>query len=241
MAIALAFWLAAATVYAAEPASTPDQLIADLAAAARSGDTATFLSYLTADSQKAATQSERSHVALQAARDKLAAALDDKFGKADPLPTTMPPDFKSALQRISAFELMNKQAAPDGSAILRVKTTLKTPSGSATRESTFIARQENGSWKLVMNTGERIPVDAETSVYNRVIAELQSGKLTDRRSALAELATLQRSLIEATLRRQDTASAAGDGRTAPQATPTPAPTSSEIRTLSPGKPAPSGH
>jgi hypothetical protein len=174
--------------YASGPAATPEQLIQFMSAAARQGDSDGFLSYLTTDARNAVQESAASQASLRAAEESFQKALDDRFGKGEPIPVSPPMDLKTAISRVDSFELLDKKPGPAGIVYLRVRTSLKTPQGAtAFREDTFAAAQENGAWKLDLNPGKSLDAKAELAALNRTAEALQSGKFTDRHSALLEL------------------------------------------------------
>jgi hypothetical protein len=186
--VTLILLLSAFHAHATPAARTPEALIEDLAAAAKQGDVSGFLSYLTADSRKAVDKSLESKASLQAAREALETALDKRFGKGEPVPTLPPKDFESVLRHISSFELLSRTAGQNGTMNLRVKTSLRIGElKSVVGEHTFVAREENGGWKLELNPDERINTTAEKIALNRVTAAVRNGQFRDRRSALLEL------------------------------------------------------
>ena len=180
---------------ARDSATTPEQLIHKLAAAAKNGDTDEFLSHLTVESRKATQESLENQVALLRSRENLRNALTERFGegrKKSPLP---PVDFKSQLTRIDSFELLSTKQGPDGTLQLRVKTSLKTPARQAgekivIHEDTFVARRQEDAWKIELNPGPSRTIIAEKAALDRVAAGVRRGEFRDGRSALMELSRI---------------------------------------------------
>jgi hypothetical protein len=177
-----------ALAHAGGPAKTPEQLIQELSAAAKEGDTVGFLSYLTANARGAVEESVASQSALRIAEESFQEALDERFGKGAPILTSPPMDLKSALSRIRSIELLSKKAGPLGTVYLRVETSLKAQNGkTVVREDTFVSGEEGGSWKLELNPGQSLNAKAVESAVVQSLAALRSGQFTDRRSALLGL------------------------------------------------------
>jgi len=178
----------ASPAHASGPAQTPEQLIQQMDAAAKEGDANGFVSYLTTDAQKTVQESVASQASLRAAQESFQAALDERFGKGAPIVTSPPMDLKTAISRISSFELLDKKPGPAGTVYLRVQTSLKTPQGkTVVREDAFVAGREGGSWKLDLNPGPSLDAKAEVAAVNRTTAALRNGEFTDRSAALLGL------------------------------------------------------
>ncbi len=180
---------------ARESATTPEQLVHELAAAAKNGDTDAFLFHLTTESRKATEESLENQAALLRSRENLRQALTERFGEGRRKSTPPPVDFKSQLTRIDSFELLTTKQGPDGTLQLRVKTSLRIPAGQAgekiaTHEDTFVARKQEDAWKLELNPGPSRTVVAEKAALDRVAAAVRRGEFRDGRSALLELSRI---------------------------------------------------
>jgi len=187
-AAALLLLALASPAHASGPVGTPEKLIRELSAAAREGDVNGFLSYLTADARKAVQESAASQASLRVAEESFQKALDERFGKGEPILTSPPMDLKTAISRVDGFELLGKKPGPAGTMYLRVRTSIKTQQGkTSVREDTFVAGQENGSWKLDLNPGQSLNAKAEIAAVNRTTAALRNGEFRDRSSAMSGL------------------------------------------------------
>lgn len=174
--------------YAGGPATTPEQLIQEMAAAARDRNADAFLSYLTTEAGRAVQESVASQASLRTAQESFQKALEDRFGKGEAITALPPMDLKTAISRVNLFELLDQRPGPAGTMYLHVRTSLKTPQGgTVVREDTFAAAQENGSWKLDLNPGKSLDANAELAAFNRTTAALKSGQFSDRQSALLGL------------------------------------------------------
>jgi hypothetical protein len=171
----------------AEQANTPEQLIQDMAAAAKRGNADDFLSHLTVESHRKVIEWLANQAALRRAQEHCQRALDERFGGSAPKVLLAPRDLKSVLQLNSSFELVGKTEGPDGTVHLRVQTSRKTDGKSTTREDTFVARKENGAWKLEMNPDGSVRVTAWRNALERVTKSVQNGEFRDGNSALLEL------------------------------------------------------
>ncbi len=175
-----------------DSARSPEQLIQDLAAAAKSGDTDAFLSHLTDESRKAVDEWLKNQANLRQAQENLLKALDERFpeSRAKVIPPTR--DLKRVLGLISSLELVSKKEGPGGTMELRVKTSRQIPGGRTTcHEDTFLTSRENGDWKLKIDPG---PVDrmlAEKAALERVTVAVRNQEFRDRRSALLELSRVR--------------------------------------------------
>jgi hypothetical protein len=180
--------LPASAAFAGPPATTPEQLIQEMSAAAKAGDTSGFLSYLTEAARNAVHESISSQVSLRIAEESFQKAMEDKFGKGNEQIVTPLVDLKTALMRVTSFSLVSKTVRPLGIVHLRVSTTVQTPDGkTVVRQDTFAAGQEGGSWKLELNPAQSIDAKAHHSAVTRAMTALQSGQFKDRASALSGL------------------------------------------------------
>jgi len=181
---------------AGESAITPEQLVQELAKAAKNGDADAFLSHLTTESRKAVGESLEDLASFRRSQENFQHALSERFGEVRPNLNLPAKDFKSVLRRINGFELVGTKEGQGGALELRVKTSLRTQAEKAgeklrVHEDTFIARKENGAWKLVLNPGNSINMMAEKSALDRVAAGVRNGEFRDARSALAELSRVR--------------------------------------------------
>jgi len=183
----LVLWVASAIAHATAPAKTPADLIRSLIAAAQQGDTDTFLSGLTASSRKAVTDSFARQASVQQAQQAFEQALDARFGKAAPILPLPTEDLKVTLSRLAGAEILQSKPGPAGSMLLRVKTSIKGPSGTiTTREDSLIVRQEGGGWKLVLGSpAEKQP--GAKSILETFTKKVQNGEFKDRVSAMVAL------------------------------------------------------
>jgi hypothetical protein len=171
-------------------AKTPDQLVANLIAAAHSGDVDGYLSLLTAGAREAMTQSVANQASLERAHQAFMEALNSRFGEGATVLSDPPDDLKTALGRLLEAQVLSQKATEKGAIELRVKTTLKTPSGKTSeREQTLLARKEGATWKLALG----FPPDAasanqEIAAAERITQEVRDGKYPDRQAAMIALA-----------------------------------------------------
>lgn len=177
---------------------TPEQLVKELSAAARAGDTERFRSYLTKDSRKAVDDWLANQAALRQSQENFRRAMEERFPES--ASKEMPParEFKHILSLIGAIEFSSVKERPDGAMELRVKTTLRSrgvkgPDGAKAeektevRDHTFLARKENGVLKLDLNPGESTHMVAQMAALDRIAAAVRVGEFRDRQSALSEL------------------------------------------------------
>jgi len=172
------------------PAKTPEQLIGNLLAAAHSGDTDGFLSLLAANSRDALTQSIANQAPARHAYETFLQALDSRFGQGTTMLSEPPDDLKTALSRLVEAQVLSQKPGEHGEVELRVKTTIKTPSGkTAMREETLLALQEAGGWKLVVGfPNDGALAAAEIAAAERITQEVRDGKYPDRQAAMIALA-----------------------------------------------------
>jgi hypothetical protein len=178
------------SVFAGEPARTPDQLIKNLVEAARKGDVEGFLSGLTEGSRKALTESVANRSALRQALDDFEKALDERFGGGAEVLATPQDDLKTAIGRLAGAEVISQAERPDGSVELRVKTAIKVDGErTVNREDTLVARREGGDWKLALGFAADGGMTAERkAVAGRIAREVRDGKYKDRLAAMSALA-----------------------------------------------------
>lgn len=180
--------LPTSAAFAGPPATTPEQLIQEMSAAAKAGDTSGFLSYLTEAARNAVHESISSQVALRIAEESFQKAMEDKFGKGNEQVVTPLVDLKTALTRVTSINLVSKTARPLGIVQLHVSTTIQMPNGkTVVRQDTFTAGQEGGSWKLELNPAQSIDAKAQHGAVTRAMTALQGGQFKDRASALSGL------------------------------------------------------
>jgi hypothetical protein len=180
--------VSASLACAGAPATTPEQLIQEMSAAAKAGDTNGFLSYLTDAARNAVNVSIASQASLRAAEESFQKALEDKFGKGNESIVTPQVDLKTSLMRVKSFELVSKTAGPLGIVYLRVSTSIQMPDGkTVVRQDTFAAGQEGGSWKLELNPARSINASPQETAVTRSMTALQSGEFKDRAAALSGL------------------------------------------------------
>jgi hypothetical protein len=154
-------WPPSCALASPPPARTPDELIRNLASAAKKGDVNDFLASLTDSSRRAAEQSFARRAAQQKSpaypqRETVARPSDDSViltprmshpGRQYLRTTT--DDLQSAFSRLKAVEVLSKQERSDGSVELRLKSAIQTPDGKTVfQEDTLLASQEGGAWKL---------------------------------------------------------------------------------------------
>ncbi len=180
---------AAAASESAPHAATPEQLVANLIAAAQKGDVDGYLANLTADSRKALSESSANRDALRAAEENFRNALDQRFGASAEVITSPPEDMKAALGALAGAEVLGKTPSPGGAVQIRVKTSLRTADGRmVTREDTLAARREGGAWRLVLGLapdGQRAA--AQLAAIKQVTEKVKSGEYKDRESAMIAL------------------------------------------------------
>jgi hypothetical protein len=168
-------------------AQTPEQLIKSLVEAVQKGDAEGFRSVLTADSQKALTESLSSQASLRQAQEESIKALDERFGKGTTVLKTPPEGLKPAFGHLAAAEVESQQEMPDGSIELRVKTLFKGKVRQVqSREDIVVARMEEGR-KLDMVP--RFTADAwiaaqRRAAIERITQEIRTGMFQDRQSAM---------------------------------------------------------
>lgn len=175
-----------------DSARTPEQLIQELAAAAKSGDTDAFLSHLTDESRRAVDEWLKNQLNLRQAQEDFLKALDERFPESRP--KVIPPsrDLKHVLGRISSMELVSKKEGPGDTMELRVKTSSQIPGGrTICHEDTFLTRKENGGWKLKIDPGPLDRMLAKKAALERLTAAVRNQEFRDRRSALLELNRVQ--------------------------------------------------
>ena len=170
-------------------AQTPEQLIQNLLEAARKGDVETFLTGLTAESRKAATDSFANEAALRQARDEFKKALDERFGAGATVIEDTPIDLKTAIARLASAEIVGRQSKPDGSVELKVRTSTRTDGGeTVSREETQVVRREAGVWKLAVGFAPPGTIAAEwKAAFERITREVREGKYKDRIEAMVAL------------------------------------------------------
>jgi len=174
-----------------EPAASPEQLIQDLAASAKDQNADRFLSYLTTESRKAVEEWLDNQAKLRHAQEDFEKALDERFPEGRPKAAAVR-DFKLVLSLISSFEFVSKKEGPDGTMELRVKTSAQMPDGpTICHEDSFLARKENGGWKLKIDPGPSDRILALKAALERVTASVRNQEIHDRSAALSELARVQ--------------------------------------------------
>ncbi len=172
------------------PAKTPEQLIGNLLAAAHSGDVDGFLALLTASSRDALTLSMVNQTSVRHAYETFLQALNSRFGEGTTIFSDQPEDLKTVLSGLLEAQVLSQKAGEHDDVELRVKTTIKTPSGqAAVREETLLAHPEAGGWKLAggFPNGDAL-VAAELAAAERTTQEVRDGKYQDRQSAMIALA-----------------------------------------------------
>jgi hypothetical protein len=177
-------------VAAGAPAETPEQLIRDLAGAARRGDVEGFLAGLTADSRKALKDSLANQAALRQARDEFQKALDERFGRSAGALEEPAEDLAAAIAPLAAAEFLGQKTRTDGSVDVRVKTVLKAEDGKTTsHEDTLVARREGGAWVLALGfTTGGGKAAARKAAADKITQDVRAGKYQDRLSAMVALA-----------------------------------------------------
>jgi hypothetical protein len=172
----------------AEKANTTEQLIKNIVVSARTGDTSQFLDCLTTGSRNAVDEWLKTRASLRQAQENFLEVLNKQFPESKPNAVPSSADLKSVFDLVSSLELMSAKEEPDGTALLVVKTTLQTPEGrTISRGDTFLARREEGEWKLKIDPG---PVDrmlAEKAALEQVTTAVQNHEFRDRASAFLEL------------------------------------------------------
>lgn len=180
--------LAAAMAQASAPAKTPEDLVRNLTAAAQQGNSDEVMSYLTASSRKALTDSFASQAAMRSAQQEFQQALDEKFGKGGELLASPVDDIKTAMGRLGGAEVLETKPSTGGSVHIRIKASIKVPDGkSITREETLLAHKEGGGWKLVIGFP---PHKDAKAAFARATKEVKEGKYKDRNEAMIALANV---------------------------------------------------
>jgi hypothetical protein len=172
-------------VDAAEPAASPASLVQAQAAAAQKQDVDGFLAGLTSSSRQALNEAVARRAALAEAHRDLRAALDEKFGQGTPTLAAPPDDLRAALARLAAAEVVGQSKRPDGSVELRVRTSIKPPTGKVVvRDEVLVARQEKGAWKLVLGFTDGKLATQAIAAIRRVTERVRKGDFKDRVAAM---------------------------------------------------------
>ena len=170
-------------------AQTPELLIQTLLEAARNGDVEAFLSGLTAESRKTASDSFANEAALRQARDEFKKALDERFGGGATIIEDPLIDLRTVIGRLAAAEVVGRQNKPDGSVELKVKTSIRAQGGeTVSRDETLVMRQEGGRWRLLLGFAPPGTIAAERkTAAERITREVREGKYKDRIEAMIAL------------------------------------------------------
>jgi hypothetical protein len=197
--------LSVALVSPAIAASTPGELIQELAQAAHNKDVNSFLANMSADTQRAMADADAASLKLSQAQRDFLTALNEHFGEGlrdrpQPMPIVII-DRKTTLSRCVNVELINVEQKTPTEAQLRLKTTSKI-SGSrtatertTTEEGTISAVVESGEWKLELTDLTRGQIRAavrQTAAITQAAQEVRSGLFKDRNSASKMLLTTLR-------------------------------------------------
>jgi len=197
--------LSVALVSPAIAASTPGELIQELAQAAHNKDVNSFLANMSADTQRAMADADAASLKLSQAQRDFLTALNEHFGEGlrdrpQPMPIVII-DRKTTLSRCVNVELINVGQKTPTEAQLRLKTTSKI-SGSrtatertTTEEGTISAVVESGEWKLELTDLTRGQIRAavrQTAAIAQAAQEVRSGLFKDRNSASKMLLTTLR-------------------------------------------------
>ena len=184
---ALALWCWA-PADAAEPAGTPASLVQAQLESAHKQDVDGYLAGLTTASRRALNEAVARQATLRAAEREFRAALDQKFGAAPAMLEDPPEDLPAALSRLVAAEVVGTTRKPDGSAEVRVRTSIKGKDGKViVREEVLVARQENGAWKLVLGFTDGAAATQANAALRRVTEQVRKGELKDRHAAMIAL------------------------------------------------------
>jgi hypothetical protein len=197
--------LSVALVSPAIAASTPGELIQELAQAAHNKDVNSFLANMSADTQRAMADADAASLKLSQAQRDFLTALNEHFGEGlrdrpQPMPIVII-DRKTTLSRCVNVELINVEQKTPTEAQLRLKTTSKI-SGSrtatertTTEEGTISAVVESGEWKLELTDLTRGQIRGavrQTAAITQASQEVRSGLFKDRNSASKMLLTTLR-------------------------------------------------
>jgi hypothetical protein len=138
--VASSFVWATSFALAGTPARTPDELIQRLVSAANQGDADTFLNHLT----------ESSRTAVKQAFGQPSAVLTTPMNTPERTSNrTTADNLKSTLSQLKKVEILNMAERPDGTAELRVRSSIQSGDGKIlSQEDTLLAHQEDGAWKL---------------------------------------------------------------------------------------------
>jgi len=183
----------AAPVLAAAPrASTPEQLIKNLARAAQQGDVDAFVASTSSASQQSLARAVSAEARLGKAWIDFQSALDDRFGRGNEVKPPPPPDRKAILSQLVNLELLNvRQKTPD-EAQVRVRASIKSLRGATkTEENTLTAVKEGGQWKFVLTdlaNGIAQTAAARASSIDQASQQIRDGLFKNRTSALVALA-----------------------------------------------------
>lgn len=189
ISLALVRPMYAASSSAAGAPRTPEQLVKDLIAAGQIGDVNGFLARLTTDSRKALMESLAGETSLLKAQAAFQQALDSRFGEGTIMLSDTPGDLKTAVARLVAAEILSKKRTAKDEVQLKVRTSVRTPGGQIViKEETLVARQEKGSWKLVLGFApDGGLVATQLAAANRIIQQVRDGAYKDPQSAMVAL------------------------------------------------------
>jgi hypothetical protein len=181
--------LGATPALALEPARTPEQLIANLVAAAQAGDGDAVLSNLTVESRRAVIASFVDRAALRAGLTQFRSALDQRFGAGGELLEPPPRDLAISIGRVAGAEILSESVVAEGME-LQVRTTLRAEDGSDRfREDSLLARQQSGGWRLALGlTTDGGVASAQAAAVERVTQAVRDGAYQDRTEAMVALA-----------------------------------------------------
>jgi hypothetical protein len=185
---ALAALLLSCVAAHAAPPRTPQQLVAEMVAAARQGDVAGYLALLDARSRKEVTEAEQNQTLLRRDGDEYRRALDERFGKGGAVIGELAPDdLKTALGRLIDAEVI-KSSRLGNSVTIDVRGTFRSPDGrSFTREDRLVAHREAGGLKLALGLPPGNVAAALHDAITRVTSDIRAGKYPDRQTAMAAL------------------------------------------------------
>jgi hypothetical protein len=185
--------LATPVLAAAPQASTPQQLIQNIARAAQQGDVAAFVADTSSTSQRALADAVTAEGRLAKAWIGFQSALDGRFGRGNQVkPPPPPPDRKAIFSQLVNLELLNvRQKTPDEAQIRVRASTKNLRGGTKTEDNTLTAVREGSQWKLVLTdlaNSIAQTATARASSYDQATQQIRAGVFTNRASALVAVA-----------------------------------------------------
>lgn len=167
----------------AQPAATPDELIANAIAAAREGSLDRFLECLEPGSRRGLLAAIEEGRALDQGMAAFEAALDRRFDGGGPLLEMSREEPVAALRRLAETEILETRTTPTGVEI-RVRIAAAGEDGTAQREETLVAVRGERGWGLVLGFSPLVGRDDRHRALAQVTEGVAAGAFASRLDAM---------------------------------------------------------